>query len=275
VDPEDTRKFPLVERFVGLRMGVDLSAVSPGATAVVESSRRLRCEQSYGYVHALWWTWLEDGRSAISVPPGAKRAVAALAAGVLSAGELSGPDLVERLKIPVNRALAASAMPAVDRVAATVSVASSGPLPERAAPCECRRLAGPDVPVAAGLTLPSHAFPDGVVYGVVADGVVAAVAYAHRTGEMENLVADMGVETAMPYRRRGYARAAVRAVAEHFASTGGESLYTTSPDNAASIATASSAGFRPWARGRHSPSWFCGDGSQRGGDGDNKEKKRR
>jgi len=225
VDPEDTRKFPLVERFVGLRMGVDLSAVSPGATAVVESSRRLRCEQSYGYVHALWWTWLEDGRSAISVPPGAKRAVAALAAGVLSAGELSGPDLVERLKIPVNRALAASAMPAVDRVAATVSVASSG------------------------LTLPSHAFPDGVVYGVVADGVVAAVAYAHRTGEMENLVADMGVETAMPYRRRGYARAAVRAVAEHFASTGGESLYTTSPDNAASIATASSAGFRPWARG--------------------------
>ena len=27
--------------------------------------------------------------------------------------------------------------------------------------------------------------------------------------------------------------------------------------------------------GRHSPSWFCGDGSQRGGDGDNKEKKRR
>ena len=65
------RVFPLIERYHGLRLDANLSALMPGRVAVVESPRRLRREQSYGFVHALWWTWLLDSRSVISVPPGA------------------------------------------------------------------------------------------------------------------------------------------------------------------------------------------------------------
>ncbi len=43
--------FPLVDRYVGMRLGTDLSAIPRGKVCVVESERRLRAELSYGYVH--------------------------------------------------------------------------------------------------------------------------------------------------------------------------------------------------------------------------------
>jgi len=63
---------------------------------------------------------------------------------------------------------------------------------------------------------------------------------------MEDQVADIGVETAPVYRRRGYAKTAVSAVVEHIARTGGEARYGCRPDNLASIATARSVGFVPY-----------------------------
>jgi predicted GNAT family acetyltransferase len=95
------------------------------------------------------------------------------------------------------------------------------------------------------LALPAHCFPDGIVYGVIADGRVASVAYAHRTGVLEGLVADLGVVTAPAYRQRGYAKTAVAAVVAHVAAAGGEAVYACRPDNAASVATARSVGFVP------------------------------
>ena len=65
---------------------------------------------------------------------------------------------------------------------------------------------------------------------------------------MEDQVADLAVGTASAYRRRGYARMAVSAVVKHFTQNGGETLYSTSPDNSASIATALSVGFVPYAK---------------------------
>ena len=113
---------------------------------------------------------------------------------------------------------------------------------------DCRRLADESVPAAEGLRLPTHCFPDGVVYGVVRDNKVVSVAYAHRAGVMEDMVADIGVETAPGHRRRGWARAAVSALVGHFTERGGEARYGCSPDNKASVATAESVGFVPYGK---------------------------
>ena len=89
---------------------------------------------------------------------------------------------------------------------------------------ETRRLTDESIPPAEGLKLPTHCFPDGIVYGVIADGVVASVAFAHRIAVMEDRVAHLGVGTSRAYRRRGYAKTAVSAVVEHVAREGGEAF---------------------------------------------------
>ena len=55
--------FNLIDSYISIGLGVDLADVEPKRTTVVESPRRLDCETSYGFVHALWWVRLDDGRS--------------------------------------------------------------------------------------------------------------------------------------------------------------------------------------------------------------------
>jgi ribosomal protein S18 acetylase RimI-like enzyme len=238
--------FPFVDQYMGLRMGIDLSAVKPGRVMVVESVRRLRREQSYGFIHALWWIWLEDGRSALSAPPGAGEGVAKVTGAVRRAEQLLDSGIAEQLKSPVNASLRKAGLKEVDRVLSDVCFACNAALLRLHARGDCRRLVDEGVPPAEGLRLPAHCFPDGIVYGVVADGRVASYAFGHRAGVMEDQVADIGVETAPVYRRRGYAKTAVSAVVEHIARTGGEARYGCRPDNLASTATARSVGFVPY-----------------------------
>ena len=241
-------QFPLVERFMGLRMEVDFSSLRPGRTRVVESVRRLARELSYGFIHALWWVRLEDGRTAASVPPGAGKAVSRMLRGVRSDEGIFDPELAGKLSQPVNESLAAARLPAADRALHHLCFASSGALLRRHSLAECTRLVDQSLPAARDLTLPAHCLGDGIAFAVVADGTVVSFAFAHRTGVMEDKVADIGVETAPGYRSRGYARAAVSAVAAHVIDRGGEATYSCDPHNAASIATAASAGFAPWGK---------------------------
>lgn len=224
--------FPLVEKYHGIRLGVDLASVQAGRITVVESPRRLQKEQShtYGYVRALWWLWLQDGRSALSVPPGAGDAVREIASSAQSAGRLLDPGLAERLEGPVNVALSEAGLKEVDRALHDVLFACNAALLRRHREGDCRRLTE----------------ADGIAYGVIADGKVVSAAFARRTGIIEELVADLGVEAAAPYRRRGYAKTAVSAVVEHAIGVGGEALYGCDPSNAASVATARSVGFVPY-----------------------------
>jgi hypothetical protein len=241
-------QFPLLDLYMGLRLEADLAALNPGRVAVVESPRRLKKELSYGYLHALWWVWMTDGRSAVSVPPGAEGAVRAVVSDTRSPDDMLAPGLAARLAAPVDRALIAHGLDATDRTIHAVRFACNAALLHRHRCAECRRITDESVPPAEGLSLPTHCFPDGIVYAVVADGHVASIAHAHRSHLMEDRVADLGVETAPAYRRRGYARTAVCAVVQHITSGGGEAIYGTGPGNAASIATARSVGFAPYFR---------------------------
>jgi GNAT superfamily N-acetyltransferase len=239
--------FPLVDRYMGIRMDADFLALRPGRGAVVESPRRLRREQSYGFIHALWWVWLADGRSAASVPPGAGDAVAKILGDVSCGEELFDPNLAEKLKVPVNAALAEAGLKEADRVLCDLVFACNASLLRRHHHGDCRRLVDESVPSAEGLGLPTHCFPDGIAYGIVADGKVVSHACAHRAGCMEDRVADLGVDGTSPaYRRRGYAKTVVSAVVEFITRAGGEARYACDPDNQASIATARSVGFVPY-----------------------------
>ncbi len=232
---------------MGLRMEADFASVRPGATTVVESSRRLKKELSYGYVHALWWVWLSDGRSVIGVPPGAGNAVRETVGEVTSQDSLADPDLADRLAPPVNEALKMHGLTPIDRTILGLSFACNEKCVRQHHHGDCRQLSDESIPAAEGLSLPTHCFPNGIVYAVVVDGEAASIAYAHRSHLMAGRIADLGIETAPAHRRRGYAKTTVSAVTAHITDRGGEAKYGTSPGNAASIATARSVGYVPYA----------------------------
>ncbi len=246
---QDSFPFPLVDEYLGTLLGVDLSALTTRHTAVVESANRLRRHLSYGFIHALWWVWLEDGRSAVSVPPGAGAAVGEMVQDVRRSQDRFDPSFIRGLKRPLNQALSCAGLEPVDRVLSDFMFAGNASLLRRHAHGDCRRLTGTTVPPAEGLGLPTHCFPDGIVYGVVIDGRVVSYAHAHRAGVMEDRIADLGVEPAPGYRRRGYAKTAIAAVADHITRAGGEALYKCAPANLASTATARSVGFVPYGTG--------------------------
>jgi len=236
-------QFPLIDQREGIRMDADLTALEPGETRVVESPRRLQREQSYGYVRALWWLWLVDGRSVVSAPPGAGERVERTIRDVRDPAQLDDEDLAEQLKEPVNESLRHAGLGPVDRVFSDVCFASNASLLLRHHHGDCRRLTDDSIPPCKGLRLPGHCFPDGVCYAVVVDREAVSIAFSHRPGTMEDRVADIGIETAEGHRRRGYAKTAVSAVAGHVIDAGGEARYACRPDNVASIATARTCGF--------------------------------
>lgn len=241
-------RFRLVDRYLGLRMGLDLTTARPGEPKIVDTPLRLAREEGYGYIRAAWWLWLEDGRSAISVPPGTAEHVGGIARGGRRPEELFDPAFAEGLKAPINVALQAAGLREVDRRIVDVNFACDAEHVRRHANGDCRRLTDESIPPAGDMRLPAHCFPDGVVFGVVDDGHVVSMAYAHRTGTMEDQVADLAIGTVAEYRRKGYAKTVVSAVVEHFTDRDGQAIYNCMPENHASIATAQSVGFVPFGR---------------------------
>lgn len=240
---ETSYRFPVVDGYTWRRMGVDPMAVLPNRTTVAESGLRLRREGGYGYIRALWWVRHRDGRAAVSVPPGAGNATWKLLGDQTAAHCVFDAETTDKLIPIVNEPLKQAGMREIDRQFRDIFFGCNAALLQRHESGDCRRLTDGEIPPAEGLELPSHCFPNGLVYGVIEDGVVATVAYAHRTGFMEDRVAELGVATAPAYRGRGFAKTAVSAVVEHITRKGGEARYCCRPRNHASIATARAVGF--------------------------------
>ena len=184
----------------------------------------------------------------VSVPPGAGDAVQAALDDRDDEESLCDDRLTEALRGPVDQVLLQAGLRATDRVLRDLVFACNDELVRPHPQSTCRHLVDASIPAAEGLDLPLHCFPEGVVYGVVRDHQVVSVAFAHRARVLEDVVADIGVDTAARHRRRGYAQAAVSALVAHFTDRGGEARYGCSPSNQASIATARSVGFVPYAR---------------------------
>ncbi len=235
--------FPLIDKQLSIRLDCDLASLLPGKVTVVETPRRLVAEEHFSYVRALWWMWLADGRSVLSVPPGVGKEITQIIAGITHRDLMHDPALAATLKRTIDGALGEAGLPATNHVFLDYCFACNDALLRRHSGGNCRRLTDEQIPPAEGLWWPRHCISDGIAYGVVADQMVAAIAYAHRTTIMPGQVADVAVCTAEPYRRRGFAKMAVSALVEHVVRTGGEARYTCDVDNPASIATAHSVGF--------------------------------
>lgn len=241
-------KFRLVREYLGLRLGAKLDEARPDHVTVVESARRVQREPSYGFLRLLEWIEATDGRQVISVPPKAGEAVKEAAAALAADGGAHSGKAQVLLSEALAPCLSAAGVGGVNCCFRDLILACDASLLRRHDHGDCRRLADAQIPPAATMKLPMHCFPDGIVYGVVADGLVVSQAYAHRTGLMEENVCDVGIETADGYRRCGYAQTALSALVRQFTSRGGEAVYRCDPENHPSIATARSVGFVPFGR---------------------------
>jgi RimJ/RimL family protein N-acetyltransferase len=235
---------PFVDCYIGTQLDIDVSVLTAGDIVVVESDRRLRPEQSYVYIHALYGIWFEDGRIAVSVPPGTHCDVAK----ALPITARFDEEWLESLRGPINHVLKQAGLPQVRNAWDVRLFACNATSVKRWREGECLRLRDESIPPAEGLRLPTHCFPDGIVYGIVEADRVVSVAYAHRTGLMEEKIVDLGVETSEAYRRRGYAKTVVSAVTSHMTELGGEGLYKCNASNVASIATACSVGYELYGK---------------------------
>jgi hypothetical protein len=108
-------RFPLIDQYLGIQLDILISEIAPGETKIVESRRRLRCEQSYGYIYALFSIWFADGRVAVSVLPGAGDGVGKVLMEAAGSSFSFDPARIEPLSAAVDQGLARSGLPPVQR----------------------------------------------------------------------------------------------------------------------------------------------------------------
>ena len=82
-----------------------------------------------------------------------------------------------------------------------------------------------------------------VIYAVVKEGQIVSVAVTCEAPPKERGFVEIGTETAVGYRKNGYAQAAVRALSAHLCERGYRVLYKCHHENLASTAVAHGAGF--------------------------------
>jgi RimJ/RimL family protein N-acetyltransferase len=239
-------RFPVLDEYASIRLGMG-DQPDDNECTIVETERRNHRELSYGYIRIFWLLRYLNGKTVISVPPGCGEIAEGFVTGRGSQTVFPTEAEARELLEAVNERQRSKAKPQAERILWDKIFACSKETVRDVAfsndNAELRRIACKGLTYSDDIWPPEHCIPDGVAYGVVADGVIVSVAYAHRTGIMEDRVADLGVVTSKPFRRRGYAKAAVHAITQHFTKKFGEAWYHCSPNNAASIATATSVGY--------------------------------
>jgi len=239
-------EFRLVREYLLSRLGAQDMG---DGLSIVESERRLRREMSYGYIHMIWIAAFA-GRVVASVPPDTPAAIQSLLREHLERKmDITDEALISPLKAladgEAKRLFGQSSCRCFSDLMFACDAAALAPTRPDVTPT---RIIDNQLACRKDIHFPAHCLPNGIVYGVVAKGKLVSVAYAHQTGEYQDIVADIGVETSRRYRKRGYARACVNAVARHVIQNGGESLYKCAPANTASIHTALSAGYQPYGK---------------------------
>lgn len=82
-----------------------------------------------------------------------------------------------------------------------------------------------------------------VIYAVVKEGQIVSVAVSSESLSNAECIIEIGTETAVEHRNKGYAVAAVRALSEFLCNKGYKVLYKCHHKNVASSAVAKKAGF--------------------------------
>jgi hypothetical protein len=217
----------------------------------VETNRRERREPSFVFARVFWWFRFTDEYPVISAPFGTKASISKWLSGKHDLkripSDTEADELMEIINADGNRR---EKLRATRKYWHKVYLCDGNSMRTNIAvqpPASLVRIEKHDLRYENTINAPEHCIPDGVAFGICVDDQIVSVAIAHRTELMEDIIADLGAETAERYRRRGYARAAVHAVTNHYTSEGGEAWYECSPNNKASQATALSVGYRQLA----------------------------
>jgi len=204
---------------------------------------------SYGYVHLIWIVNFNDGFTAASVPISAAEEIKSFIRGNAQNVDIINDAFITPLqKLAVGEAERLFNKQTCRCFSDLIFACNDRTIAPYNTEVTAERLVDKRYECGGDINFPDHCIPNGIAYGVIENDKIVSVAYAHKTGEYQDIVADIGVETSKDFRRKGYARECVNSVARHVINKGGESVYKCSPANTASIHTALSAGYKPYGK---------------------------
>jgi len=240
--------FHLVREYLLSRLGANIREAD-GDLTIIETERRHHCEMSYGYVHLIWIVSFNDGSVIASVPVNTSEDVKSFIRDHVKEIDIFDELFIAPMKqmthCEAKRLLGKESCQCISDLVYACDGKTIAPANPN---ITAERIIDKRYECSGDIHFPDHCLPDGIVYGVYENSQIVSLAYAHKTGEYQDGVADIGVETSKDYRRRGYARECVNSVARHVIDKGGESVYLCSPNNTASIHTALSAGYAPYGK---------------------------
>jgi len=240
------KKFKKVSEYI--YSCLDATSVTDNLT-IVETIKRHNCMTSYGMVHMFYIVKFLDDSIIASVPLNTSEKV-----------KLFLHDNVKKYDIDDNHFIMPLKTLATEEAKRLFGKELKGYWNSLIFCCDAVTVANPNSNIKTvritddrygyldDVNFPDHCIPDGIVYGVIENNKIVSLAHAHKTGENQDIVADIGVDTSSDYRKKGYARECVNSVARHVIERGGESVYICSPNNIASINTALSAGYMPFGK---------------------------
>jgi len=239
-------EFMLVREYLLSRLGA--TDACNGLT-IIESERRHRCEMSYGYVHLIWIIDFGDGSVVVSVPVNSAEDIKLFIRNNIEKIGITDDLFISPLKkLADSEAKRLFNKESCRCFSDLVFACDDKTIARSNANVKTERLIDKRFECSEDIGFPDHCLPNGIVYGVIENDKIVSLAHAHKTGEYQDIVADIGVETSKDFRKRGYARESVNSVARHVINNGGESVYKCSPTNTASIHTALSAGYKTYGK---------------------------
>jgi len=239
-------KFKLVDEYMFSRLG--LQSINKNLT-IVETEKRHTCEISYGYINMIWIVKFIDNSVVASVPLNLSETIKSFIYDNIDKYDITDSLFITPLKELADKEAKKLFDKSLCRCFNSLIFACNN---ESIAPISQNvktvRITDKRFECHDDIHFPEHCLPDGIIYGVIENNKIVSLAHAHKTGKYQDIVADIGVDTSKDYRRKGYARECVNSVARYVINKGGESIYICSPDNIASIHTATSAGYEPYGK---------------------------
>ena len=239
-------EFKLVNDYMLFRLG---ATEMSREFKIVETERRHKRESSYGYVHMIWIVKFADDSVIASIPLNTSEKVKSFLCENINQYDIYDNFFVSQLKDLADfESKRIFGKESCGYTPSSIFACNSNTIASANENINVMRITDNSFECCDDIHFPDHCLPNGIIYSVVENNRIVSLAHAHKTGEYQDIVADIGVDTSIDYRRKGYARECVKFVARHFIEKGGESVYSCSPDNIASVNTALAAGYKPFGK---------------------------
>ena len=239
-------KFNLVDDYMLSRLGTQNTNDS---LTIIETKKRHGCEASYGYISMIWIVKFTKGSVVASVPSNTSDDIKSFIVDNIEKYDIADVLFTSQLKkladMEARKIFGKSSCNCFNSLIFACNSETILPADKNV---HAVKINDKSFECCEDINFPDHCLPNGTIYAVVEDNKIVSLAHAHKTGKYQDIVADIGVDTSRNHRRKGYARECVNSVARHYIDNGGESIYTCSMDNTASIRTAISAGYRLYGK---------------------------